>query len=107
MKELSKIEEILLLSILELGDKAYGFRIRHHISEILDKDFTYGNLYSALDRMTKKQYVEKRRGEATLQRQGKIRIYYTLSARGRKALKDAYQLNLKMWARFRGLVQDL
>ena len=49
MKDLTKIEEILLLSIWELKDKAYGFKIRHHVSNIIGKDFTYGNLYSALD----------------------------------------------------------
>ena len=53
MKDLTKNEEILLLTIWELQDEAYGVRIRKHISELIGKDFTYGNLYSALNQLTK------------------------------------------------------
>ena len=98
MKELTKIEEILLLSIWRLKDKAYGFKIRHHVSEIIGKDFTYGNLYSGLNQLTKKKYVIKHEGEATESRRGKIRIYYSLSDAGRQALNDAYEMKRKLWA---------
>ncbi len=97
MKDLTKIEEILLLSIWRLMDQAYGFEIRRHVSEIIGKDFTYGNLYSILNQLTKKQYVNKRKGESTPSRQGKIRMYYTLSDAGRGALKYSYEMNQKLW----------
>ncbi|MFC2160416.1 helix-turn-helix transcriptional regulator [Acidobacteriota bacterium] len=97
MKELTKIEEILLLSIWRLKDQAYGFKIRHHVSEIIGKDFTYGNLYSILNQLTKKKYVNKHKGENTPSRQGKIRMYYTLSDAGRDALKYSYEMNKKLW----------
>ncbi len=98
MKDLTKIEEILLLSIWRLEDEAYGFKIRHHISKMIGKDFTYGNLYSALNQLTKKKYVNKRPGESTPTRRGRIRMYYTLSAEGLKALKFAHEMNQRMWA---------
>ncbi|MGD8534556.1 MAG: helix-turn-helix transcriptional regulator [Candidatus Aminicenantes bacterium] len=97
MKDLTKIEEILLLSIWELKDEAYGFKIRHHVSDIIGKDFTYGNLYSALDRLTRKKYVSKRTGESTPQRRGKTRMYYTISSSGIEALKAACAMNQKLW----------
>lgn len=100
MKDLTKTEEILLLSIWHLGKEAYGFKIRHHVSEILGKDFTYGNLYCALQQLTVKKYVDKHPGESTKQRQGKIRMYYSLTPLGHKALAKAYDLNLKLWDRF-------
>lgn len=98
MKDLTKTEEILLLSIWRLQDRAYGFRIRRHVSDIIDKDFTYGNLYSGLNQLAKKKYVTKHQGEATPARRGKIRIYYKLTDAGRLALKDAHETNLKLWA---------
>ena len=98
MKELTKIEEILLLSIWRLKDKAYGFEIRRHVSEIIGKDFTFGNLYSVLGQLTKKRYVNKRKGESIPARQGKIRMYYTLSDDGLEALKYSYKMNQKLWA---------
>ena len=100
MKELTKTEEIVLLSIMALKDEAYGFKIRLHVSKILGKDFTYGNLYSVLNQLVKKKYVDKRPGEPTEQRQGKIRMYYSLSQSGIKALNEAYNLNKKLWALF-------
>jgi hypothetical protein len=60
MRELTKIEEILLWAIAELEDDAYGVRIRQHISLTLGLDYTYGNLYSALGRLDQKGYVIKR-----------------------------------------------
>ena len=97
MKDLTKIEEILLLSIWELKDEAYGFKIRQHVSDIIGKDFTFGNLYSALDRLTRKKYVSKCPGESTPQRRGKTRMYYTISSAGIEALKSAYSVNQKLW----------
>ncbi len=97
MKDLTKIEEILLLSIWELKDEAYGFKIRHHVSDIIGKDFIFGNLYSALDRLTRKKYILKHPGESTPQRRGKTRMYYTLSSTGIEALKAACALNQKLW----------
>ena len=98
MKDLTKTEEIILLAILQLGDEAYGFKIRHHVSRVLAKDFTYGNLYCVLNQLAKKKYVNKRPGEPTEQRQGKIRMYYSLSKDGLKALNEAYHLNRRLWA---------
>ncbi|MDH4271262.1 MAG: PadR family transcriptional regulator [Candidatus Aminicenantes bacterium] len=100
MKELTKIEEILLWAIAELEDDAYGFRIRRHVSAKLGLDYTYGNLYSALGRLDQKGYVFKRTADATPARRGKARVYYTLSEDGRRALREAYELNRAMWTVF-------
>lgn len=98
MKDLTKTEEILLLSIWRLKDQAYGFKIRRHVSELIGKDFSYGNLYSSLNQLTKKKYVTKHQGESTPARRGKTRMYYTLTDVGRLALKDAHETNLKLWS---------
>jgi PadR family transcriptional regulator len=101
MKELTKIEEILLWAIAELEGDAYGFKIRQHVSVKLGLDYTYGNLYSALGRLDQKGYVFKRAADATPARRGKARVYYTLSEDGRRALREAYELNRAMWTIFR------
>ena len=97
MKELTKIEEILLLAIWRLKDDAYGVKIRKYISQIIGKDFTYGNLYSALSQLSKKKYVKKTLGEPTPDRRGRRKIYYTVSSAGIKALKTAREINQKIW----------
>ena len=97
MKELTKIEEILLLAIWRLKDNAYGVKIRQYVSQIIGKEFTYGNLYSALSQLAKKKYVKKTLGEPTKDRRGRQKIYYSVSALGMKALKAAREMNQKMW----------
>lgn len=97
MKELTKTEEILLLSIWRLKDEAYGFKIRQHVSAIIGKEFTYGNLYSCLNQLTQKTYVKKHQGETTPARRGRLRMYYTLSPSGLAALKYACEMNRKLW----------
>jgi DNA-binding PadR family transcriptional regulator len=97
MKELTKIEEILLLAIWRLGEKAYGVKIRQYVSEIIEKEFTYGNLYSALSQLTKKNLVKKTLGEPTPDRRGRRKIYYSVSPDGVTALKAAREMNLKIW----------
>ena len=98
MKELTKIEEILLLSIWHLKDEAYGVKIRQHVSKVIKKDFTYGNLYSALNQLVSKNYVEKRPRETVPERRGRRRIYYTVTNEGSQALKDAQEMNESLWA---------
>jgi len=97
MKELTKTEEILLLSIWRLEGDAYGVKIRQHVSEATHKQFTYGNLYSALKQLTEKNHIEKRPGEAVPQRRGRRRIYYRLTPEGLKALKQAREMNVSLW----------
>ncbi len=96
--ELTKTEEILLLSIWQLKDEGYGVRIRQHVSRVINKEFTYGNLYSALNQLTLKNYVEKKPGETVPERRGRRRIYYTLTAEGLDALNEAQEMNKTLWA---------
>ena len=98
MKDLTKTEEILLLSIWRLKDQAYGFKIRLHVSELIGKDFSYGNLYSGLNQLVTKNYVTKNEGQSTPARRGKVRMYYKLTDAGRLALKEAQETNNKLWS---------
>ena len=97
MDELTKIEEILLISIWQLKADAYGYRIRKHISKIINKEFTYGNLYSALNQLGRKGYVKKSIGEAAENRRGKNKIYYNVTPEGLKALKSAIDMHEQLW----------
>lgn len=86
-----------MLAIWRLQDDAYGVKIRQYVSQILGKEFTYGNLYSALSQLAKKKYVNKSLGDPTPDRRGRRKIYYTVSTSGLNALKAARDMNQKMW----------
>jgi PadR family transcriptional regulator PadR len=97
MKELSKIEEILLVAIWRLKDQAYGVRIRQHVCRVMGKEFTYGNLYSALHQLTAKKFVFPAAGSAAPARRGRPRVFYRISPAGLEALQNARELNRKLW----------
>ena len=100
MKELTKAEETVLLTILNLQDNAYGVAMKRRIKESTGTVLPYGTLYFILDQLTKKGYVKKASGESSSDRGGRPRIYYTLSYKGHKALKEAYELQQKIWKEY-------
>ena len=97
MKELTKAEETLLLTILRLKDNAYGVAIKRHIQRATGKALPYGTLYFILEQLTKKGYVKRFKGESKPERGGRSRIYYTLTSEGNLALKHAFNMQQKIW----------
>ena len=98
MSDLTKIEEILLLAIWRLKSEAYGVKIRKYVSSVIKKDFSYGNLYSALGQLTRKKYVQKTMGLPTPNRGGRSKIYYAVTPLGLDELKHAHEMNEVLWA---------
>ncbi len=98
MKELTKIEEILLVAIWHLEEKAYGVKIKQYVSAIIGKELTYGHLYSTLHQLVSKKMVTKFRGKASKQRMGRPRLYYSITPQGIEALKEAKTMNEKIWS---------
>ena len=98
MKDLTKIEEILLVAIWHLKENAYGVRIRQHVSSVIGKELTYGHLYSALNQLAAKDYVEKTEGRSAAQRLGRPRVYYSVTPDGLEALQGALEINEKLWS---------
>lgn len=97
MKDLTKIEEILLIAIWRLKTEAYGVKIRQYVSKLIDRDFTYGNLYSALNQLTQKNYVIKFQGKTVPERKGRPRIVYEITPSGYESLRETQEMNELLW----------
>ena len=97
MKELSKAEEMVLLTIMRLGDDAYGVTIRRQIRKDTGKDYTYGTLYGLLRQMDQKGYIRKSKGEPLPKKGGRGKSYFKLTPAGVRALKDAAELHRRIW----------
>jgi len=98
MDYLSKIEEILLIAIWQLKGEAYGYRLRKHILQTIKKEFTYGNLYSALNQLEKKGYVTKTLVDATENRRGKQKAYFSVTQQGKQALHESKEIHQLLWS---------
>ena len=103
---ISVLEEIILSAILRLGENAYGVTIRRKVSEITQRDLVYGTLYNTLDQLVQKGLIHKTRGEPTGERGGRSRMLYTLTERGIRELKEARELQNKIWRGLAGFMSE-
>jgi DNA-binding PadR family transcriptional regulator len=97
MADLTKNEEIMLLTVWRLRDVAYGVSIREHLRSITDKEWNFGTLYCALDQLMKKGFLTKMPGKPMPKRGGRRKIYYRITRDGVDALREAYKLQQSVW----------
>ena len=97
MKFLSRIEEILLLSIWKLKDNAYGISIREQVEQDTGVRWLSGAIYAPLNRLRKNGYVSTHQAEQPAELGGRPRIYYTLTEVGKEKLISIQRVNRDVW----------
>ena len=88
MEPLGDLEQIVLLAVLQSGDEAYGVPVQREVRLRARRDLTLGTIYKALSRLEAKGLVGSRVGEPTSERGGRAKRYYSVTAAGRRSLKD-------------------
>lgn len=99
MRDLTVLEQIILASIIHLGDEAYGLAIRKTAKSLSGKSLMYGALYNALDQLSRKGFVDKDARKPEAETGGHERIYYAVTREGKRALRAAYRLHQSIWTR--------
>jgi DNA-binding PadR family transcriptional regulator len=94
---LSLWEGVYLLSIWELRQEAYGVAIKKSVSRKTGRILSYGGLYFMLAQLAKKGLVAKTEGEPSPRRGGRRKYFYTLTARGKKALRTSFEFQKSLW----------
>lgn len=97
MNILSRIEEILLLTIWKLEDNAYGISIREHVERDTGTQWMSGAIYAPLNRLKKNGYVETYQAEDPSPKSGRPRIYYRLTSIGKKKLISVQEVSKSVW----------
>lgn len=94
---LGAFEQAVLLSILRLGEDAYGRAILKEVQARLDREVAAGAVHATLERLTKRGLVASRLGTGTPVRGGRARRFYRLQAKGVRALNDARATAESLW----------
>ncbi len=94
---LGEFQEIVLLTILILGEEAYGVMIQEEIGTRLNRDISRGALHSALTRLGEKGFIRSEMGGASAIRGGRRKRYYRLTNRGKEALQTAKNIRDSLW----------
>jgi PadR family transcriptional regulator PadR len=97
MAELTRNEELILLSIWKLKKGAYGVTIRENYRKITGKTLNYGSLYNTLYLLLRKGLVASEESEPLSKKGGRRKILYSLSRDGKKALQDAQRIQKLAW----------
>jgi DNA-binding PadR family transcriptional regulator len=97
MAFLSRIEEILLLTIWKLKDEAYGIAIRHQVEKDTGISWLSEAIYAPLSRLKDKGYVASIKAQNSSEKGGRPRIYYRLTPSGLKRLISVQEINQTLW----------
>lgn len=95
--QIGEFEEIVLLVIGILSGEAYGFAIKSEIENRLSRTVSMGALHTALLRLEEKGYVKSFAGEQTIERAGRPRRYFEITALGKKALEYTRASREALW----------
>lgn len=86
---LGEFEHIVLLTVLRLGDSAYGAVVRAEIERVTDRLVAIGAVHATLVRLERKGLVSSWIGEPTEERGGKARRHFKIENAGVAALRHA------------------
>jgi len=85
---LGEFEVYVLSAMIAAGDDSYGVRVHERVEEFTSRDVAQGAVYTTLMRLEEKGLVTSQLGEATPERGGRAKRFYTVEASGQKALSD-------------------
>jgi DNA-binding PadR family transcriptional regulator len=97
MKELTMIEQYILLSILHLGKNAYLVTIRDHIKDITGRDMAIATIYVPLERLSRLGYLTSRTVKPSPRVGGRAIKYYRLTQAGIQALDEMKRIQERFW----------
>jgi DNA-binding PadR family transcriptional regulator len=93
---LGEFEQLVLLAILRTHGDAYGMMIRREIEKRTGRNTSIGAVYLTLERMEQKGLVTSDLGEATPERGGRAKRFFTINPSGQQALKESLNAVRKM-----------
>jgi len=100
MKTITRTEEMILLSILNLGEDAYLVAMKDYLEELTGKSVSMTSVHLPLSRLEKLGYIEAEMGEATAIRGGRRKKIYTVTKTGLEVLDEYKEMSDKLWSTY-------
>ena len=94
---LGEFEEIVLLTVAILGNKAYGVSITEEIEQQTGRSLSVSEVHAALHRLEEKGMVSSYMGDATAERGGRRKRLFSVTAAGSRTLDEIRLLRNRMW----------
>ena len=92
-----QFEQLVLAAVLALGEDAYSVSIYKKINELVrPRSIALGAIYVTLDRLERKGYLRSWLSDPTPERGGRSKRRYRLETSGRRALREAVELDRRI-----------
>src|SRR5262245_34686794 len=105
---LGQFEQLVLTSILSLGDNAYGVTIHEKVAEFSHpKAVSLGAIYVTLDRIEDTGLIHSWLSGPTRERGGRSKRHYQLQALGERALRESIVTAQRMFEAVRESIGGL
>lgn len=106
MEMLTRLEELVLISVLKLKTEAYGTSIFNLIVGLTGREVTVSSVYFPLERLVRRGHLQAYQGGPTPKRGGMGKRYYRVTKTGLAALQDSRALNLAAWRGVAALIKN-
>jgi len=97
---LGDFEEVILLVTGILENEAYALKITEEFERQTGRQVSIGAVHSTLDRLEGKGFVKSELGESTAMRGGKRKRIFTITALGKRVLKDSMDFRMSLWKQY-------
>ena len=104
---LGEFELMLLLTIVQLGDEAYGVPISRELERHRGRGVSVGSVYAALERLEGKGLVTSILGDPTPERGGKAKRYFLITKEGLRQVRETRRVLTKLWKTVPDLKSDM
>jgi DNA-binding PadR family transcriptional regulator len=104
---LGEFEFVVLLTLLRLGNGAWGAAIRRDLQERTGRDLPVSVVYVTLQRLEKKGMVRSYVGPPTAERGGRRRRHYLIDTAGEQALGRSFRAFRKLTEGLEATLQEL
>jgi PadR family transcriptional regulator, regulatory protein PadR len=104
---LGEFELMVLLTILHLGEEAYGVPLSRELAHRRGREISVGSVYAALDRLETKGLVTSHLGESTPERGGRAKRYFRVTEQGLRAVHETRRVLSQLWQSLPSLGEEL
>jgi DNA-binding PadR family transcriptional regulator len=96
---LTDFELMILLAVLRLGETAYGVPIARELETTGGRRVVaLAAVYAALDRLEERGLVDSRWGDPTPERGGRAKRFFSVTAKGLKAVRETRRVLTALWS---------
>jgi DNA-binding PadR family transcriptional regulator len=97
LSAIGEFEQLIVLAVLRLASRAHAAAIRQEIESTTGRPVTRGAVYTTLDRLENKGYLDSRLGPSRPVQSGRPRRYYAVEPDGIEAIQAAHEALRSMW----------